>query len=312
MGCRILAVCISLLLLAAPPALAEPFPDSVPLPDDFQPEGIDVGPGATFYVGSLTSGEVYRGSLRSGEGEIFTPASAGGFAVGLKADVRRGLLFVAGGLTAEARVYDLRTGAPVAVYDFAAMGAAFLNDVVVTARAAYFTDSFGAALYRIPISGAGELGPGEAVPLSGPAAFLTADVNLNGIDATRDGATLIVSHTTLGALYTVDPATGESADLGVGGLTAGTVDGLLLEGRRLWVVENFANRLVEVRLAPDLSAGTIVSETASPLFRVPSTVARHGRRLALVNARFDLGFPPPFGPGAPPGTDFDVAVIRAP
>jgi hypothetical protein len=28
--------------------------------------------------------------------------------------------------------------------------------------------------------------------------------------------------------------------------------------------------------------------------------------LAAVNAKFDLGFPPPIGPGAPPGTPFDV------
>jgi hypothetical protein len=31
----------------------------------------------------------------------------------------------------------------------------------------------------------------------------------------------------------------------------------------------------------------------------------------LVNARFDLGLPPPFGPGAPPGTEYDVVVVRA-
>jgi hypothetical protein len=30
----------------------------------------------------------------------------------------------------------------------------------------------------------------------------------------------------------------------------------------------------------------------SPLFQVPTTVARHGSRLALVNAKFDTGFPP--------------------
>jgi hypothetical protein len=33
------------------------------------------------------------------------------------------------------------------------------------------------------------------------------------------------------------------------------------------------------------------------MFQVPTTVARHGDELALVNARFDLGLPPPFGPG---------------
>jgi hypothetical protein len=31
-----------------------------------------------------------------------------------------------------------------------------------------------------------------------------------------------------------------------------------------------------------------------------TTVAEHGDRLAIVNARFDLG-PPPLGTGVPPG-----------
>jgi hypothetical protein len=76
-------------------------------------------------------------------------------------------------------------------------------------------------------------------------------------------------------------------------------------------VENFANTLVRVTLSRDRSSGTITSTISSPLFRVPTTIAEHGDRLALVNARFDLGFPPPFGPGAPPGTTFDVVLVRA-
>jgi hypothetical protein len=47
----------------------------------------------------------------------------------------------------------------------------------------------------------------------------------------------------------------------------------------------------------------------SPSFRVPTTVAKHGDELALVNGRFDLGLPPPFGSGAPPGTEYDVVLI---
>jgi hypothetical protein len=79
----------------------------------------------------------------------------------------------------------------------------------------------------------------------------------------------------------------------------------------LWVVENFADALVRVTLSPDRSRGRITSTISSPLFHVSTTVAEHGDRLALVNARFDLGLPPPFGPGAPPGTTFDVVLVRA-
>ena len=302
------ALCFAL----AAPAGAQPFPDSIPLPDDFAPEGIATGAGTTFYAGSITLGDIYRGDLRTGEGAIFIDAPAGRSALGLKADRRHGLLFVAGGFTGEAYVYDLRTGAPVASYQFGTPGASLVNDVIVTRDAAYFTDSFAPVLYVVPIGPGGELGSGETLALSGPATTVVpGEPGLNGIEATRDGKTLIVNHAALGALFTVDPSTGESTAIDVDGLTAGTLDGLLLQGRDLWVVENFPNTLARVTLSPDLSSGEITATITSPLFRVPTTIARHGSRLAAVNARFDLGLPPPFGPGAPPGTDFDVVLVRA-
>jgi hypothetical protein len=302
------ALCFAL----AAPTAAQPFPDSIPLPDDFAPEGIATGAGTTFYAGSITLGDIYRGDLRTGEGAIFIDAPAGRSALGLKADRRHGLLFVAGGFTGEAYVYDLRTGAPVASYQFGTPGASLVNDVIVTRDAAYFTDSFAPVLYVVPIGPGGELGSGETLALSGPATTVVpGEPGLNGIEATRDGKALIVNHTALGALFTVDPLTGESTAIDVVGLTAGTLDGLLLHGHDLWVVENFPNTLARVSLSPDLSSGEITATITSPLFRVPTTIARHGSRLAAVNARFDLGFPPPLGPGAPPGTDFDVVLVRA-
>jgi hypothetical protein len=48
---------------------------SVALPVDLQPEGIAVGTGSTFYVGSLWDGDIYRGNLRSGAGDVFIDVS---------------------------------------------------------------------------------------------------------------------------------------------------------------------------------------------------------------------------------------------
>jgi len=97
---------------------------------------------------------------------------------------------------------------------------------------------------------------------------------------------------------------------------AGTLDGILLDGTTVWVVENFANQVAQVRLSPDLSTGQVVSRLtnadAGGRFRVPTTLAGHGDRLAVVNARFDVGLPPPLGPGAPPGTDYDVVLVDRP
>ena len=317
-GCimiRRLALAVVVLLatgsLAIVEASAAPFPDSVPLPNDFAPEGVDTA-GSTFYVGSLTSGDIYSGNLRTGEGDIFIDAPAGRAAVGLKADRAHHLLFVAGGFTGQAYVYDTRSGAPVATYQFGTPGASLLNDVVVTPAGAYFTDSFAPALYLIPFGPGGALGAGLTLPITGPAAAIDPTFpNLNGIAATPDGSTLIVNNTSFGQLFTIDSRTGASAQIAVDGILPGLTDGLLLAGRQLYVVENLANIVARVTLSPDLTSGEITATITSPLFRAPTTVAKFGNQLVLVNGRFDLGFPPPFGPGAPPGTDYDVVLTPA-
>lgn len=292
-------------------ASAEPFPDSIPIPNDFAPEGVATA-GSTFYVGSLTSGDIYRGDLRTGEGDIFVDAPAGRVAVGIKADQAHRLLFVAGGFTGQAYVYDLRRGATVATYQFGTPGASLLNDVVVTPAGAYFTDSFAPALYLIPFGPGGTVGAGQTLPITGPAAAIDPTFpNLNGIEATPDGSTLIVNNTSFGKLFTIDARTGASAEIAVKGIIPGVTDGLLLAGRQLYVVENLANIVARVTLSPDLNSGEITGAITSPSFRVPTTVAKFGNKLVLVNGRFDLGFPPPFGPGAPPGTDYDVVLTPA-
>ena len=303
------------LAVTATVAAAAPFPPSIPLPDDFAPEGIAVGTGSTFYAGSLVDGDIYRGDLRSGSGAIFVDAPAGRVALGLKVEESSHRLWVAGGPTGHAYVYDTRTGSTVADITLTSTAPTLLNDVVVTKDGAYFTDSFNPVLYKVPIAPNGALGAPQTIQLSGPAATIAAFPNLNGIAATRDGSVLIVGHTSLGAMIAVDPATGSSRTIQVtgGSITPGTADGILLLGHSLWVVENFVERLVEIRLSPDLTQGTIgtviTDDDVGGLFRVPTTVAAHGNRLALVNARFDLGLPPPFGPGAPPGTDYDVVLV---
>jgi hypothetical protein len=214
---------------------------SVVLPVDFAPEGIAKGEGSTFYAASLVTGDIYRGNLQTGTGEVLVHAPAGSSAVGLKADDAAHLLFVCGGLTGTARVYNSRTGALVAQYQFAPNGASLINDVVLTAHGAYFTDSFNPDIYEIPIGPFGHLGRAVTIPLNGPVAAFSTRVTL--------------SH--------------------------------------------------------DLSSGTITSAITSPLFDDPTTVAKYGNELALPNGRYDLGLPPPFGPGAPPGTTFNVVVVPA-
>ena len=267
-------------------ASASQSPEVIVLPGANSAEGIAIGAGSTFYAGELFTGDVFRGDLRTGDVERFIEAPSGRQALGLKADVRHGLLFVAGGFTGQGYVYDLRTGTPVADFQLGTI----INDVVVTRDSAWFTDSALAHLYRVPIGPGGAIGPVSTLVVEGLAGNTAFGFNMNGIAATPNGKTLIVGHSGLGQLFTVDPNSGESAL--IEGVDVPFVDGILFESGRLFAVQNSLNQIAEIRVSHDLSSGVVEELITSPNFQVPTTVARHGNLLAAVNAKFDTGFPP--------------------
>jgi streptogramin lyase len=291
-------VLASLVLLAvavsqAAAGPAKPFPASIPLPNGFQPEGIASGQGTNFYVGSLVDGAIFHGNLRTGEGEVLVPGQAGLVSVGLWVDPRTNYLYVSGGPTGLARVYDAGSGAEVARFPLTAPGT-FINDVVVTNTAAYFTDSFRPFMYRVPLTGEGFLPDSpvvEEVPLGGDFEFIAGGFNANGIDATPNGAWLVIVNSTVGDMYRVNPATGEATRIDLGGGSVPNGDGILLDGgKRLYVVQNANNQIAEIKLASNLTSGEIVRTitTAEVNFRVPTTIAEFGNWLYAVNARFDM------------------------
>ncbi|WP_043443418.1 hypothetical protein [Arthrobacter sp. L77] len=258
---------------------------TIPLPGASSAEGIAKGRGSTFYAGDLGRGDIFRGDLRKGTAELFIDAPEDRAAVGLKADVRNDLLFVAGGATGQAYVYDTDTGAEVADVQLAT-GAAFINDVTLTRDGAYFTNSQAAELYFVPVDHDGELGEPDTIALTGPAKALTGDFNLNGITSVDRGRTLIVAHSANRALYTVDPETGVSADIATDALP--NVDGILAKGDTVYAVQNFSNQISRIDLSRDLTRGEVEDVITSPLFEVPTTVALFGNTLALANAKFGV------------------------
>ena len=281
-------------------ATAKSFPETITLPGATSAEGIATGIGSSFFAGDLFKGDIYRGDLRSGSASLFIDAPDGRMAVGLRVDVPHDLLFVAGGFTGQGYVYNARTGGDVAVLQLAdPTFGTVINDVIVADGAAWFTDSFQPHLYRVPIGADGSIGVPSTLVVSGPAAHLSGPFNLNGIAATPNGRTLIVAHSGDGALYTVDPVTGASA--AIAGANVPDVDGILFEAGRLWAVQN-SNQVTELRLSPDLSSATVERVITSGQFQVPTTVARQGSRLAVVNAKFDTGFPPT-------ATSFEVVIV---
>ncbi len=125
--------------------------------------------------------------------------------------------------------------------------------------------------------------------------------NANGISTTPDGRTLLVINSSNGTLYRVDPGSGNAAAVDSDVLlTAG--DGLLREGRTMYVVQNRLNQIAVLRLDKRGTSAELADTITSANFDVPTTVARWGDRLYLPNARFTT----------PPTPDTTYTVVQVP
>jgi sugar lactone lactonase YvrE len=291
-------------LTATVAAAAPSFPATIALPSGFQPEGIAIR-GTTFYVGSIPTGAVRRGNVRTGVTQPLVEGAlpnTGKAAIGIAVD-NRSRLFVAGGNTGKAFVYNARTGSTIATYTLTTE-ASFVNDVVVTRTGAYFTDSVRQVLYRIPFGAGGALGStAQTIPLTGDLVYETG-FNANGIDATPNGRWLVVVQSNTGELFRVDPRSGAANEIELAnGESVPMGDGILLDGRTLYVVQNRLNRLAVIAVDRALTSGRVVTRLADTRFSVPTTLDELGRRLYLVNARF----------GEDPATaDYEVLQVRKP
>jgi sugar lactone lactonase YvrE len=265
------------------PAEAKPrhdYPDRIELPAGFQPEGITIGKRPVAYVGSLADGDIYAADLRSGRGRVISQGP-GTPSVGLKID-RRGLLWVAGGPTGTARVVSSRTGEILADLTLTTKPS-FINDVVLTPRAAWFTNSQQPELYRV--SRDGRRLRVTTLPLTGDW-VQQPGFNANGIAATPDGRALLVVQTSTETLFRVDPRTGVARRVDLGGYALTNGDGLLVRGRTLYVVQNRLNQVAVFDLNRRGTAGTLDEVLPVPGGDVPTTVAAYKGSLYLPNARF--------------------------
>jgi sugar lactone lactonase YvrE len=298
---RLILLLTAVAVLAVPGALAKgSFPATIALPNGWQPEGIAIGKGSTFYVGSIPTGAVWVGSLRTGMGKILVPGMTGQrAATGLEYD--HGRLWVSGAGTGKAFVYDARSGALIREYPFAT-APTFINDVVVTNKSAYFTDSQKPVLYKVELSGNGRPGDFSTIPLGGDYQHVTGQFNLNGIDATPGGRWLLAVQTFTGKLYRIDPNTGAATLVDLGGTILTRGDGILLHGRTLYVLQNTLNKIAVLRLSNDFTSGELRREITDTDFDVPTTMDRFGKWLYAVNARF--GTPPT------PDTTYNVVQVR--
>jgi sugar lactone lactonase YvrE len=273
--------------LVTPPGQAaaperRPLPRHITLPAGFQPEGIAIR-GKFAYLGSRAAGEIRRVNLKTGKGQRLI-SGPGTPSLGMKVDGRH-RLFVAGGTGGDARVISTRTRKIVRHYQLTTPeGAAFVNDVILSKRAAWFTDSTQQQLYRGAIGPQGKLGAARTIPLRGQWKQVEGN-NANGIATTPDHHALLVINSTSGILYRVD-GSGRAVALDAGGPLLTNGDGLWREGRTLYVVQNRLDKIVKLRLNKAGTTVRVVGARTSSDFDVPTTIARYRGSFYLPNARF--------------------------
>ncbi|UCC54674.1 MAG: hypothetical protein JSV68_12025 [Anaerolineaceae bacterium] len=101
--------------------------------------------------------------------------------------------------------------------------------------------------------------------------------------------------------------TGEAFKIDLGGDDVPDVDGLVLAGKTLYVVQNFSNQIGIVSLDPSLNSGVLSDQPiTSDEFLVPTTAAKFGSTIYAVNARFG-----DFTPGEP-SPDLEFTVVGVP
>ncbi len=261
------------------------FPARIDLPNGWAPEGITAGRGTTVFVGSLVDGAIWKGNVRTGQGRVLVPGVAGNVAVGVEYEARANRLWVAGGATGAVRVYNATSGTLLQTYTFSPAG--FLNDLVVTRGAVYVTDSGIQQLDVIPLGRHGRLPDPSAtrtLPLSGDISFVAGEFNANGIVASAGWLILVQSNA--GKLFRVNPRSGVTKEIDLGGASVTFGDGLELRGHTLYVVRNQLNQVAMFRLGPRLARARLKGTITSPDLAVPTTIAFQAGRLWAVNARF--------------------------
>lgn len=298
-----------------------PLPSSYIVPGtDTIPEGITIDEvRREIYTTSVAHGTVFRGRLRDSTLTEFLPPGSlpinlaqdgRNQTLGITVDPARNRLFVCGGGTGLAFVYDSRNGQLLGRYktdvtpptyttsvEYFTTSNTLVNDVVVQPSTgdAFFTDSIRSILWRLPASTIGQGGGGvqnlEAwrdftgtalvYPTPDPNDFLTT-VNANGIALTPDGTYFIIVQTNTGKFYRVTVATKEVIE--IAGITSPVGAGITLGGNTLYVVSPI-QPITRFTLAADYASGTQVTLTNPPAFINSSAVALSEGRLYVVNAQ---------------------------
>lgn len=278
------------------------WPGLIPIAVGMEPEGIEMGNDTDFFVGAnswtgnLThAGTIYRGDLVTGEGQIVVPPT-GKPVSGLSYDARTDYLYAATGyapggfagpfLEQGVKVYTATSGRLLGEIIFG--DGIVANDVLVTENAVYCTDSISTTLYKIALQDNGRVFSSvpEKIEMTG---FEMVDgFNANGLVGDFDGKQLVIINITSGVLYLVDTETGAASPVSVQGEEQlfPDGDGLYMDGRTLYIMQNFSQKIAVVELSEDLTQGTFVKNLISDDFSIPTTVTGYGDCVYAINTRY--------------------------
>jgi sugar lactone lactonase YvrE len=250
----------------------------------------------TFFVGTLGTGVIYRGTLSDPTLVPFItpdPADPVDSSVGMKAV--GGKLYVAGGATGSIYVYDIATGALMARFETGAGG--FLNDLAVTkAGDVYVTDSTRPMIWHLsPAMVASGTGTPDSISVAPEIAFTAGQFNLNGIVIRHGGRQLIVVNTATQSLFRIDLNSTNPAARTITMIDAPPLagDGLLMgHGRLLEVTGGVPAAVNVLRLNHDNSRARVARVITDPSLLGSSTIAKGGGRYLVVNADFGTNTQP--------------------
>jgi Cu-Zn family superoxide dismutase len=264
------------------------------LPEEVSyPEGVAYdATGNALFVGSADTGAIGRvamsdgrTSLLAGAGTIWKADPFPGM-LGMKVDAA-GRLWIAGGRTGRVAVVDVRSGTILKQFETPAEPAGLLNDVAIAGPNAYITDTFRPTLWRVTTA-RGQVGELEPwLDFTGTPLKYAEGPNLNGIAATPDGRALIVVQMNTGLLFRIDIGDRKVTPIPLRGDTVPTADGLVLDGRTLYVVRQGEQEIVTVALAGNLRSGRVVNRFRNPALQWPATAAKVGDRLIVVSTQFN-------------------------
>ncbi|PSK97962.1 hypothetical protein CLV63_10610 [Murinocardiopsis flavida] len=301
------------LAVAAPAALAESpaaagpdqgrFPSSYVLPGDRAfPTGMafDARTGY-FYVGSASSGILYRGHVNKRALREWSPDGQDGRSVtsGITTD-GAGLLFVGGGTTGTLRVYAAASGKMLARLNGAEGG--FLNEpTAADDGTVYATDSFRPVIYRITRTGGSWTMEHWLDVSRTPIDWVDGQHNLNGI--TVAGRHLLTVNSNTGQLWRIDRDTREVAEVDLGDRSLVNGDVLIWDAGRLLAVQGNLNsipglepQVAVVAMDEDLLRGRYTGRYVPPGgFLHPSSAVLARGRLLVVNSQYNRwinGLPP--------------------